>query len=208
MTFNIINQILENLKQSYTLHAQRTGQVLPEYWDTFGLQETILLSAVMPADDDPDFHPEPIDHPDPSTLGFKALGANMNKLNKELEKLRAIKHSRIPGAFTGKKILRMYELEDKYFNCNIEWEIRVARREKGGGSKRYQEQESEDTRIQPSASLETGEQEEPTEGDTQKGFTKPKKGQYPAVGSHGPGDLNVEGDWEGPIELFGYGESN
>ena len=30
---------------------------------------------------------------------------------------------------------------------------------------------------------------------------KPKKGTYPTLGSYGPGELNIEGDWEGPIEL-------
>ena len=33
---------------------------------------------------------------------------------------------------------------------------------------------------------------------------KHKKETYPAVGSKGPGDLNIEGDWEGPIELFEF----
>ena len=33
---------------------------------------------------------------------------------------------------------------------------------------------------------------------------KPEKGTYPFVGSAGPGDLDVEGDWEGPIELFEF----
>ena len=33
---------------------------------------------------------------------------------------------------------------------------------------------------------------------------KPKKGTYPKVGLKGPGDLNLEGDWEGPIELFKF----
>ena len=96
---------MENLKQSYTVHAQRTGKVLPE--DTVGLQEPILLSAIVSADDDPDFHAEPIDHIDPSILSFKAFNENMNKLNIEIEKLRAVKHNGIPEAFTGKKRLRM-----------------------------------------------------------------------------------------------------
>ena len=33
---------------------------------------------------------------------------------------------------------------------------------------------------------------------------KPKKGTYPAAGPNGPGDLNIEGNWEGPIELFEF----
>ena len=33
---------------------------------------------------------------------------------------------------------------------------------------------------------------------------KPKKGTYPTVGSKGPGDLNMEGNWEGPIKLFEF----
>ena len=59
----------------------------------------------------------------------------MNKLSIEIDQLRTVKHSVIPGTFTGKKRLRMYELEDKYFDCDIEWEILVAKREKGGGMK-------------------------------------------------------------------------
>ena len=31
---------------------------------------------------------------------------------------------------------------------------------------------------------------------------KPEKGAYPTLRTHGPGELNIEGDWEGPIELF------
>ena len=34
--------------------------------------------------------------------------------------------------------------------------------------------------------------------------SKPKKGTYPKVGPKGPGDLNLEGDWDGPIDLFEF----
>ena len=56
--------------------------------------------------------------------------------------------------------------------------------------------------------LEQGEQKEPENVDLQYDFPKPQKGEYPAVGPNGPGDLKVEGDWEGPIELFEFGESD
>ena len=36
------------------------------------------------------------------------------------------------------------------------------------------------------------------------GSAEAKKGTYPKVGPTGPGDLNLEGDWEGPIELFEF----
>lgn len=55
----------------------------------------------------------------------------------------------------------------------------------------------------------TGEEEEedPKGQDLLKSpwdHTKPKKGTYPTVGPNGPGDLNIPGDWEGPIELFKF----
>ena len=51
-------------------------------------------------------------------------------------------------------------------------------------------------------------QGEPGGVGSQPDFTKSKKVDYPAVGPNGPGDLNIEGDSEGPIELFEFGESD
>ena len=48
----------------------------------------------------------------------------------EIEKLREVKYKGPPDTFTTKKRVRLYELEDKYFNCEMEREIRLAKREK------------------------------------------------------------------------------
>ena len=37
---------------------------------------------------------------------------------------------------------------------------------------------------------------------------RPKKGDYTALRPNEPGELNIEGDWEGPIELFEFEESD
>ena len=61
-----------------------------------------------------------------------------------------------------------------------------------------------DTDVPPVESLEMEEQKELTDKGTQDEFIRPKRGEYLAVGPYGPGDPNVEGDWEGPIELFKF----
>ena len=84
---------------------------------------------------------------------------------------------------------RREELENKLAEFEIEKEDRLASR---GGSKRTKNPE----------------EEEDPEGQGQLKShwdrPKPKKGTYPSVGPRGPGDVNVEGDWEGPIELFEF----
>ena len=84
---------------------------------------------------------------------------------------------------------RREELENKLAEFEIEKEDRLANR---GGSKRTEDpEEEEDLEGQ-------GQSKSPWDQP------KPKKGTYPSVGPMGPGDLNVEGDWEGPIELFEF----
>ena len=83
MIFNSIQQILENMKTAYSKYVQRTGRVLPEGWDTVGLQKpepskgakalatpSTVKGTSTPADiDDPDYNPEPICHLDPTVMG-------------------------------------------------------------------------------------------------------------------------------------------
>ena len=75
----------------------------------------------------------------------------------------------------------------------IEKEDRLARM---GGSKRSRASEEEEDPKGPPESQ--GQLKSPWDRP------KPKKGTYPKVGPKGPGDLNLEGDWEGPIELFEF----
>ena len=84
---------------------------------------------------------------------------------------------------------RREELEDKIDEFEIERDTRLENR---GGSKRTEDPD---------------EIEDPEDQDEPRSFwdrPKPKKGTYPSVGPHGPGDLDVEGDWEGPIDLFEF----
>ena len=84
---------------------------------------------------------------------------------------------------------RREELENKLAEFEIEKEDRLESR---GGSKRTKDpEEEEDPEGQ-------GQLKSPLDQP------KPKKGTYPSVGPRGPGDINVEGDWEGPIELFEF----
>ena len=88
---------------------------------------------------------------------------------------------------------RRDELENKLAEFEIEKEDRMTRR---GGSKRGMEREErEDPKGPPKAQGQL---------KTLWDRPKPKKGTYPKVGPKGPGDLNLEGDWEGPIELFEF----
>ena len=84
---------------------------------------------------------------------------------------------------------RREELENKFAEFEIERENRLANR---GGSKRT---EGPDEEEDPGGQ---GQLKSPWDR------SKPKKGTYPSVGPNGPGDLNVEGDWEGPIDLFEF----
>ena len=84
---------------------------------------------------------------------------------------------------------RREELENKLAEFEIEKEDRLESR---GGSKRTEDpEEEEDSEGQ-------GQLKSPWDRP------KPKKGTYPSVAPRGPGDVNVEGDWEGPIELFEF----
>ena len=71
----------------------------------------------------------------------------MAKFIAKIEKLSEVKYKGPPGAFMNKKRVRLYELEDIYFDCEMEWKIWLANREKTSrGSKR-------DPRLALSSSL-------------------------------------------------------
>ena len=69
-----IGQILENMKTAYVHHAECIGKTLPEGWDTVNLEKSVPPRGArgmgIPIEEDPNYHPEPIDHLDPSTMGM------------------------------------------------------------------------------------------------------------------------------------------
>ena len=149
-------------------------------------------------EDDPDYHPEPIDKLDPTSMDLKQIEEYMEKFDRELGELKEIQEKGTARDYTRAKMNRREELENKFSEFEIERDIRLASR---GGSRKE---------GWTGADVDPESQEEPENPKDQSGlkspwaWPKPKKGTYPALGSNGPGDLNVEGDWEGPIELFKF----
>ena len=122
-------------------------------------------------------------------MGFKQIEKYMDMFDKEVEELKKIQATGTVQDYTRAKMNRREELEDKFAEFEIEREERLARR---GESRREGDiEEEEDPKDQ-------GQLKSPWDRP------KPKKGAYPSVGPMGPGDLNVEGDWERPIELFEF----
>ena len=72
-----INQIFENMKMAYIQHAEHTGKTLPEGWDTVNLAKPVIPRGAkgmkILSGEDPGYHPESIDHLDPSTMGLKEI---------------------------------------------------------------------------------------------------------------------------------------
>ena len=108
-----------------------------------------------------------------------------------MEEINKIQETGTAKDYTKAKMNRRNELEDKIAEFEIERENRLANM---GESRRGEGIEKEED---PKGPLK-GQGQLKSSWDWQK----PKKGTYPSVGSNGPGDLNIEGDWEGPIELF------
>ena len=192
-----IGQILENMKMAYAEHAKHVGKTLPKDWDTAGLEKPILPRGArgmkIPVEQDPDYHPEPISHLKPNDMGVKEIEKCIAQFEKEIQELNKICEKGTAKEYTKAKMERRNRLENKLAEFEIEKEDRIARR---GGSKRSMEQEEkEDPRGPPKS---RGQLESPWDRP------KPTKGTYPKVGPKGPGDLNLEGDWEGPIELFEF----
>ena len=146
----------------------------------------------LPVEEDPDYHPAPIQHLNPRMMGFKQLQKHIDMLSKEVKELDEIREKGTAKDYTKVRYKRKEELEDKIAKFEIEREERLEkRREKRDVQREKDIEEKGDPKSQ-------GQLKSPWDQ------TKPKKGTYPFVGSAGPGDLNVEEDWEGPIELFEF----
>ena len=89
-----ISQIFENMKKAYIQHAKRTGKTLPEGWDTVNLEKPVVPRGAkrmkIPSEEDPGYHPEPIDHLDPSVMGLKEIEKYMSLFDKEVEEINKI----------------------------------------------------------------------------------------------------------------------
>ena len=141
----------------------------------------------IPVEEDPDYHPVPISHLDLKTMGLEQLEEYMTMFDEEVGELNEIREKGTAKEYTKAKMKRREELEDKFAEFEIEREERMAKR--GEVRRKGDIDEEEDP-------------EDQSQLESHWDQTKPKKGTYPFVGSMGPGDLDVEGDWEGPIELF------
>ena len=155
----------------------------------------------------PDYNPEPIDKLDPSIMGLKTLEEYMDTFDKELGELKEMQLKGTAKDFTKAKRNRKHALESKFFEFQVEREIRLANREKAGGGSKRENLKSMDTGNRSTENSDETEEDfrDALEQGVQLDRPRPKKGDYPAVGPSGPGDLNIEGDWEGPIELFEFG---
>ena len=89
-----INQIFENMKTAYIRHAERTGKVLPEGWDTVNLAKPISPRGAkgmqVPVEEDPNYHPVPIKHLNPKTMGLKQIEKYMIMFDKEVREINKI----------------------------------------------------------------------------------------------------------------------
>ena len=192
-----IGQILENMKTAYAQHAECIGKSLPEGWDTVNLEKPNLPRGTrgmgVRIEEDPDYHPEPIDHLKPSTMGMRELDKYIAQFEREVQEINKIRETGTAKEYTKAKMERRNELENKMAEFEIEKENRLA---KMGGSRRSEDPEREEDPKGPPKIQ--GQLEPPWD------WPKPKKGTYPKVGLKCPGDLNLEGDWEGPIELFEF----
>ena len=65
------------MKTAYICHAEHTGKVLPEGWDMVNLAKPIpprgAKGMKIVVEEDPDYHPVPINHLDPKTIGLKQI---------------------------------------------------------------------------------------------------------------------------------------
>ena len=169
---------------------------LPEGWDTVDLGKSVPPRGArgmgIQIEADPDYHPEPIDHVDPSTMGMRELDEYIAQFEREVQEINKICETGTAKEYIKPKMERRNELENKMAEFEIEEENRLANM---GGFKRSGDPEGEDPKGLPKSQ---GLLEPPWN------WSKPKKGTYPKVGLKGPGDLNLEGDWEGPIELFEF----
>ena len=89
-----INQIFENMKTAYIQHAEHIGKTLPEGWDTVNLEKSVpprrARGMGIPIEEDPDYHPEPIDHLNPSTMGMKEIEKYISQFEREVQEINKI----------------------------------------------------------------------------------------------------------------------
>ena len=132
-----ISQIFENMKLAYLQHAEHTGKVLPDGWDMVNLAKLVKPQGAkgmkILSKEDPGYHPEPIDHLDPMTMGLKEIERYMTLFDKEVEEINKIQETGTVKDYTRAKMNRRNELEDKLAEFEIEKENRLATM---GGSQR------------------------------------------------------------------------
>ena len=121
-------------------------------------------------------------------MGLKKIGEYITEFEVELEELEEMRESGVTKDWTKAKMDRKNILEDKIAEFEIERDNRL---EEMGESRRPGDTEEGDPKGYESLG-------------SPWDRTKPKKGTYPTVGPNGPGSLNLQGDWEGPIELFEF----
>ena len=83
------------MKAAYLHHAECTGKVLSEGWDTVNLIKTIPPRGAkgmrIPIEEDPDYHPVPINHLDLKTMGLKQIEEYMTMFDREVGELNRSK---------------------------------------------------------------------------------------------------------------------
>ena len=126
------------MKTAYFYHAERTGKILPKGWDMVELAKTVpprgaKEMALPTEEEDPDYHPEPIDKLDPTFMGLKQIEEYMVKFDKELGELKEIQEKGAIKDYTRAKMNRREALESKFSEFDIEREARLVKR---GGSRR------------------------------------------------------------------------
>ena len=165
--------------------------------DTVNLEKPVpprgARGMVIPTEEDPDYHPEPIDHFDLSTMGMRELEKYIAQFDREVQEINKIRETGTAKDYTKAKMDRRNEIENKMAEFEIEKENRLANM---GESRRSEDPEGE--KYPKGSPKGQGQLKPPWDR------LKPKKGTYPKVGLKGPGDLNLEGDWEGPIKLFEF----
>ena len=90
-----IGQIFENMKTAYVQHAEHVRKTLPEGRDTVNLEKSVFSprgarGKAIPTEEDPDYHPEPIDHLDPSTMGMRELEKYIAQFDREVQEINKI----------------------------------------------------------------------------------------------------------------------
>ena len=200
-----ISQILENMKTAYFYHAKCIGKVLPEGWDKLNLAKTVPPKGAKGIkfpieEDDPNYNPEPIDKLDPSVLSLQQIEDYMDKFDRELGELKEVQEKGTAKDYTRAKMNRREELENKFSQFDTERDIRLASKAAVLGGSRREGSTSGDG--DPESQEESENLED--QGDMKTPWDRPKPEKGTVLGPSGPGDLNVEGDWEGPIELFEF----